>query len=1178
MALRGSRLGTVAQVRMRGRVVRGLREPEEPLRLDRRTTVLGAALRPRSVGFHALGVNSPVRQRRWSAAVFGWEIRSVVGLLIRNSSLLRALRAIVFVLPMQYSAFPLAQGQDETEARASAEVDSFPRSDWDANAVDAWQKIAHRLQMPGVFSGGEAAALAGDLDLLIPLVSAHDPKRAARLLLDYAYRCSRGTDRELAGLRIAEAERILEAVPDSATGAYLLVVRAISHHERGMLEEAESDFRAAIDACDRLSLPAESLAAYEAYVGFLMRRLRYVEACAVGDRAVAAARNRGRPAEIERMMIIRARALMWADDPRATDAAREAYDACHERGNLLGAIEAKYVEACGLAGPRDDEALERFAELERLAEQVEGNSYAAAAYQERGLIYLRQNRFDAAFEAFEEGYQRYQALPDGSARFDFPLAENSRNRAFLLAMSGRIEGSIRTFGEAIERARRSDFPKCEVMSLRDRGFAYRALGQADRAREDFASAIETARRYRMTQEEGYLEWGLALASCDLGRFEEAEDHLAKAAEIGERLLAADPTAAIFRSVPKAAIAWVRGRIRLGQGRPREAMEELGKAAAMLDVVGEFLDLPYLVHVPISQGEAALALGDPRLALGHFEQATDILDEYVAKEIARLGEYSTEGVRVYCAGILDGALEAIHSLGDSATPADVARAYAIVQSFQGFGFAAVLAERGNVGALRLPEALRSELVAVGDEIRKLTGRRASLINSSAPTLTEKLRIGAEIARITARLPAAERERDDLVARARALNRSAISVAYPLPATLGEVQGVLGDEVVLEFAYSERALSCFVIARDSARVVSLGPPEPMKRALSGLQELVKLPNRAAAEDLVVSILRDLSRRLVTPILAELPSGVSHLRICPGGPLARVPFDALLLDAEANAEDSRRLPFLVTRYTIDYVHSGTVLRDQVLASQEADPTRQRSGALILGDPKIGTEIDVANLARSDDLGREFRAGGRPLRFARDEALMVAAVFATSEEASSLPPSGSLGDGRVIEGSAFRCAIGAAATESWLENSLSDRRYSVIHLACHGESDPAIPSLSRIFLAPDETNDGWLHLAEIRDLNLDCDLLVLSACETGTGPLSAFDGVTGFARAGLVAGARAVIGTLWTVEDRHAAELFTRFYGGGASVSQPARALRDAKLAAIEARVPILTWSGFVLWSTAE
>lgn len=149
------------------------------------------------------------------------------------------------------------------------------------------------------------------------------------------------------------------------------------------------------------------------------------------------------------------------------------------------------------------------------------------------------------------------------------------------------------------------------------------------------------------------------------------------------------------------------------------------------------------------------------------------------------------------------------------------------------------------------------------------------------------------------------------------------------------------------------------------------------------------------------------------------------------------------------------------------------------------------------------------------------------------------------------------------------------------------IIHLATHGLLEYGNPQRSgvrdfpgAIALAPDpnfqpelgEIN-GLLTAGEIFDLNLNADLVVLSACDTGRGELTG-DGVIGLSRSFLSAGAESVMVSLWSVDDQSTADLMTEFYRQWQTNQlDKAQALRQAMLTTMEKHPNPYYWAAFTL-----
>ncbi|MGZ3882723.1 MAG: CHAT domain-containing protein [Bacteroidia bacterium] len=186
----------------------------------------------------------------------------------------------------------------------------------------------------------------------------------------------------------------------------------------------------------------------------------------------------------------------------------------------------------------------------------------------------------------------------------------------------------------------------------------------------------------------------------------------------------------------------------------------------------------------------------------------------------------------------------------------------------------------------------------------------------------------------------------------------------------------------------------------------------------------------------------------------------------------------------------------------------------------------------------------------------------------------------------------------------IGAEATETEVKKVASP---SVLHIATHGyfladvsevESSKVLgvelnvakqnPLLrSGVLLANCENvfddnyhaaggDNGVLTAYEALSLNLDkTDLVVLSACETGLGSVKQGEGVFGLQRAFLIAGARSIIMSLWSVSDEATMELMTLFYSNYSKTGNKQQAFSDAQKQLKAKYKEPFYWAAFVMLS---
>ena len=125
------------------------------------------------------------------------------------------------------------------------------------------------------------------------------------------------------------------------------------------------------------------------------------------------------------------------------------------------------------------------------------------------------------------------------------------------------------------------------------------------------------------------------------------------------------------------------------------------------------------------------------------------------------------------------------------------------------------------------------------------------------------------------------------------------------------------------------------------------------------------------------------------------------------------------------------------------------------------------------------------------------------------------------------------------------------------------MLHFATHAYFNKHNPLLSGLELEADDQNDGLLEVHEILGLELDAQLVTLSACQTGLGSgwfnqIPAGDDFVGLTRAFLFAGSAAVLASLWEVDDHSTVDLMEGFYqhfGAPEAESDQANALAQVQ-----------------------
>lgn len=361
-----------------------------------------------------------------------------------------------------------------------------------------------------------------------------------------------------------------------------------------------------------------------------------------------------------------------------------------------------------------------------------------------------------------------------------------------------------------------------------------------------------------------------------------------------------------------------------------------------------------------------------------------------------------------------------------------------------------------------------------------------------------------------VPTASEQRNLVVKKGEELSRIA-----PELASLVSVASVPLKEILERLLPNEAIVEYYFHEKDLYAVtLSNAGVHATKINSSGMEERIRhfREQIEQRDEDVVKQAQALYDLLLRPLENDL--GSRDLLIIPHGMLHYVPFDAL--------HDGK--DYLVQRSAMRYLPSASVLK-----YLKPPRTKSPDTILVFGNPDLGDQ--QYNLPNAET-----------------EAQMIAAMLPGSE--------------LLVRGKASESAFKQFAPS-----------FHYLHIASHGEFNAESALESRLLLSKSATDDGSLTAGELYNINLDADLVTLSACETGLGKLLNGDELVGLTRGFLYAGSSNVVASLWQVDDLATSELMKRFYTNIKNSMPKRDALRQAQLDTRKEFPHPFFWAAFFL-----
>jgi len=380
------------------------------------------------------------------------------------------------------------------------------------------------------------------------------------------------------------------------------------------------------------------------------------------------------------------------------------------------------------------------------------------------------------------------------------------------------------------------------------------------------------------------------------------------------------------------------------------------------------------------------------------------------------------------------------------------------------------------------------------------------------------------------------------------------AYHEPRTLENIQSMLPDKktaIIEYFIYKQNAF-IVLISNKNFTIHKLHFSNIKQKRISYYIRLLsqnknkEFPGIAAGKKLFKELLGQVSDNI---------KKINRLIIIPHGQLHYFPFESLVFP-RGKLEGK----FIVEKYSISYAPSASSLFNILNREKGIIPEKHFLG---FADPYYKIMQDKTDVILDDTISRGYYKDNKDkfpsLKYSREEVKKISRLF---------------------KGKIYENYFGKKATEEKIK-SLRLEDFRIIHFATHGFLDQNVPARSSIVFTLDEDpqEDGFFQVREIYETKLNADMVVLSACNTGKGKLVRGEGILGLYRAFLIAGARSVVMSLWSINDKVTSIFMKHFYKLMLKGRTKVDALRLTKIKMIRSKFNHPSyWAPFILTGDSD
>ncbi|MBX9254874.1 CHAT domain-containing protein [Desmonostoc muscorum CCALA 125] len=749
---------------------------------------------------------------------------------------------------------------------------------------------------------------------------------------------------------------------------------------------------------------------------------------------------------------------------------------------------------------------------------------------------------------------------------------------------GAYPESLRAYEQALSLWKNIGKRSSETSTLMNIGDVYRKLQNYPQALNYYQQALSTSQTTGNCQQEALSLNQISRTYLNSGDYQQA-------ISVGNQALALFGNLEVVesKSAIKAVTLNIRAQVEIKQGNYSQALEDSQKARKVAqatgssDVEGRMMTATAEAYAALKQPQKAIQTYQEQLALyGEMgllsEQAQSL---YNIAKLQRQNNQLPEALTQ-----INKAIEKIETIRKEVVSLDLRTSFfATVQDYYQLKIDILMelhkqdpSKGYNALALNTSESSRARSL-----LELLTEAHADIRKGVDPKLLEeerslqqqidarrKIRIELlsskkppeQVDELNKEIEELSEKYQQVLAYIRAKSPNYAAITQPQPLTLAEIQSSVLDDntILLQYSLGKEHSYLWLVTKTGMKSYELPKGEDIEAVAKKFYQNIKARGELYSRGGITvqpgtnaenpeKVATKLSQMLLQPVAGEL--GNKRLLIVADGILQYIPFAAL-----PNPTQTKLQPLLVEHEIVNAPSASTI-------AVVRNETKNRNVAVkklaVLADPVFSK--DDNRLKPSVANGGQNR-GKNPnatelnalalRRSSCDSNLSFPRLEGTHTEAKNILS--------LVPESSRKSAFDFDANRTTVTNPEMSQ-YQIVHFATHGMFDTNNPKCSSVVLSlvdsKGNSEDGFLQLQDIFNLNLPAELVVLSACETGLGEQVKGEGLVGLTRGFMYAGSPRVAVSLWSVDDKGTAELMTKFYTKMLKDNlRPVAALRAAQL----------------------